>query len=130
MGNIVPLRASFEDVEHAQDGHAIIISTLPEQEPVFIKGTVSAGEEVARVEHAIGRKEHIIIYGRHSNDDTVYAKYDQILKLGGRPLIYTGGLFEWLLLQDIFGDRIQTTATTLDILRYKPAKTIKKYLTN
>ena len=35
--------------------------------------------------------------------------------------IYKGGLFEWLLLQDIYGkDLFPTTTEILDILRYKP----------
>lgn len=129
MGNVVH-KASFEDVEYAQEGHAVIISVLPEHETVLIKGTVLPHDEVGRVEKAIARKEYIIVYGRNSNDEAVYTKYDQLVKLGGRPLVYPGGLFEWLLLQDIFGERLQTTAHTLDILRYRPAKAIKKYLTN
>jgi hypothetical protein len=129
MGNVIQ-RASFEDVEAAQEGAAVIITVLAEHETVLIKGTVPFDEEVARVEHAIRRKEHIIVYGRNSNDEAVYKKYDQLVKLGGRPLVYTGGLFEWLLLQDIYGDRIQTTTKTLDLLKYRPPKGIKKYLTN
>ena len=35
--------------------------------------------------------------------------------------IYNGGLFEWLLLQDIYGeDNFPTTKHILDILKYKP----------
>ena len=35
--------------------------------------------------------------------------------------IYLGGLFEWLLLQDIYGrDLFKTTKNELDILKYKP----------
>ena len=34
--------------------------------------------------------------------------------------LYLGGLFEWLLLQDIFGfDNFPTTTKTIDILKYK-----------
>jgi len=35
-------------------------------------------------------------------------------------------LFEWLLLQDIYGyDEFPTTIKVLDILKYKPSKIIK-----
>ena len=35
--------------------------------------------------------------------------------------LYNGGLFEWLLLQDIYGfDEFPTTKKELDILKYKP----------
>jgi hypothetical protein len=34
--------------------------------------------------------------------------------------VYTGGLFEWLLLQDIYGkDEFPTTSDELDILKYR-----------
>jgi hypothetical protein len=37
--------------------------------------------------------------------------------------LYAGGLFEWLLLQDIFGAaEFPTTKKELDIIKYKPNK--------
>jgi len=39
--------------------------------------------------------------------------------------IYPGGIFEWLLLQDIYGDDMfKTTSKELDILKYKPTNSI------
>ena len=66
----------------------------------------------------------VIVYGTNSNDESVYTKYDQLLKLGIKNVfIYTGGMFEWLLLQDIYGrDLFPTTSRELDILKYKPRK--------
>lgn len=132
MGNSVTRRASFEDVEYAQNGHALLISVLEENDQsVLIEGTVSLENEVAEVEYAISSKRAIIIYGKNANDEKVYVKYDQLVKLGGRPYIYSGGMFEWLLLQDVFGDRIKTTAPTLDILKYRPFNILNtKYLLN
>jgi len=38
--------------------------------------------------------------------------------------MYCGGMFEWLLLQDIYGaNEFPTTARQMDILKYRPAKT-------
>ena len=53
----------------------------------------------------------IIIYGKNSDDQTIYNKYDQLNKLGFYNIyLYSGGLFEWLLLQDIYGrDEFPTT---------------------
>jgi len=53
----------------------------------------------------------------------VYKKYDQLVKLGfSNVFIYLGGLFEWLMLQDIYGyDEFPTTKKELDILKYKAA---------
>ena len=132
MGNSVTRRVSFEDVEYAQKGHALLISVLAENEQsVLIQGTVPLESEVEEVEHAIASKRAIIIYGKNANDEKVYVKYDQVIKLGGRPYIYSGGMFEWLLLQEVFGDRIQTTAHTLDILKYRPFNILNtKYLLN
>jgi hypothetical protein len=52
----------------------------------------------------------------------VETKYDQLVGLGFKSVyIYPGGLFEWLLLQDIYGfDEFPTTKRVLDILKYKP----------
>ena len=63
----------------------------------------------------------IIIYGKNSSDKSVFEKYQQLYKLGFKNIqIYLGGLFEWLLLQDIYGnDVFKTTSNILDILQYK-----------
>ena len=46
---------------------------------------------------------YIVLYGKHSTDDTVDKKYLQLINLGfTNVFIYYGGLFEWLLLQDIY----------------------------
>ena len=41
--------------------------------------------------------------------------------------IYTGGLFEWLLLQDIYGDKnFETTSYEINHLKYKPNASLQK----
>ena len=64
----------------------------------------------------------IIVYDKNSSQDHLYKKYHQLINLGFYEVyVYPGGLFEWLLLQDIYGkDLFQTTTEILDILRYKP----------
>jgi hypothetical protein len=56
----------------------------------------------------------------------MYNKYNQLNSLGFYNVyVYTGGLFEWLLLQDIYGEKdFPTTNIELDILKYKPNKVL------
>ena len=64
----------------------------------------------------------IVVYGKNSNDDTTNKKYQQLLSFGFYNIfLYTGGMFEWLLLQDIYGKELfPTTKKELDLLKYKP----------
>ena len=91
----------------------------------LIQNTVSIQEEEEIINGILKNKySHditIIVYGTNSNDENIYSKYDQLVKLGIKNVfIYTGGMFEWLLLQDIYGnDLFPTTSNELDILKYK-----------
>jgi hypothetical protein len=134
MGNETIQRISFEDVQYAQTTGRLIISTLPSKEQdMLIYKTMSCDQEIKSVESAIQKKEPIIIYGKHCNDPTIYIKYTQIKKLGGTAYLYAGGLFEWLLLQDIYGrDHFLTTSSisVVDLLKYKPSNVLNtNYIT-
>ena len=79
------------------------------------------------------KNKNIVIYGRNCNDEKVYKKYEQLIKLGFRNVyIYVGGMFEWLLLQDIYGNELfPTTSKELDILKYKSPQVFDvKYIGN
>ena len=90
MGNTALRRVNFADVQSAQEGAALIISVLHENDQaVLIFGTVSCREEIEAVEAAIKKKTPILIYGRHANDETIYKKYHHIASLGGHPMVYT-----------------------------------------
>ena len=80
------------------------------------------------------RNIRIVIYGKNSNDASLYNKFDQLQALGFTEVyVYIGGMFEWLLLQDVYGtDEFPTTKQELDILKYKPLGIVSgqtKYLT-
>ena len=127
-----PLNVNYEDVQLAQTSDTVLVSTLPhDDQTILIHKTVPSTHEVSAVEHAIQYNKNIIIYGKNSNDEKMYEQYDKITKLGGRAYVYTGGLFEWLLLQDIYGyELFPTTNKTLDLLKYKPNSILNiKYLT-
>jgi hypothetical protein len=131
MGNAQSIpRINFEDIQYSIKNRetTVIINTLSNTiQDCLIKNTIPSYQEEELINNLIktGRKDiKIIIYGKNSNDDTVYKKYQQLVQLGFyQVFIYTGGLFEWMLLQDIYGaDDFPTTKKELDILKYKGNK--------
>jgi hypothetical protein len=64
----------------------------------------------------------IFIYGLNCNDASVISKATQLKELGfNKVTIYLGGMFEWLMLQDIYGkEHFPTTCREPDLLKYKP----------
>jgi hypothetical protein len=70
--------------------------------------------------------QRIVIYGKNAGDIRVDHKYNQLWKLGFTDIyIYLGGLFEWLLLQDIYGmEEFPTTCRELDILKYRGSRVL------
>jgi hypothetical protein len=124
--------ASFEDVKKTTEKNYILINTLPSTEQnCLIYNTVPIENEVTIVEQAIKNKSIIIIYGYNTNDSTIYKKYKQIRQQlrHKNVFIYAGGMFEWLLMQDIYGkDEFITTSNELDILKYKSISDINKLL--
>ena len=67
----------------------------------------------------------ILIYGSNSTDNTVEIKAKQMIDLGFvNVFLYCGGMFEWLLLQEIYGFKeFPTTiySKTIDLLFYRSA---------
>lgn len=127
MGNVdsVPT-VSFEDVQIflKNPSDYILLNTIDLScQECLILNTLRANYEEERMNYYLtnNNKIPIVIYGRNSSDKTIYQKYKQLQKLGFKNVyIYPGGLFEWLLLQDIYGtENFPTTKKELDILKYK-----------
>jgi hypothetical protein len=123
MGNAPPpsfKKATFEEVA---ENKGVLINVMADTEQgLLIRGTCSLSEEVDLVERAITEKRPIVVYGKNSHDDRIYAKYKQLVDLGGDPRVYIGGLFEWLLLQDVYGfEKFPTTRRELDIYKFRPS---------
>ena len=121
-------RVNFETVQSASrhTDEFFIISTLSVQEQdCLISGTVRAEREESVLNEMLQNSsvpdKKIIVYGKNSRDESPYRKVSQLKELGIKEVfVYTGGLFEWLLLQDIYGVReFPTTTDLLDILKYK-----------
>jgi rhodanese-related sulfurtransferase len=126
------IKINYEDIQYIiknPEGH-ILINTLPSNEQnCLILNTININNEENIINSCIkrGAKDvKIIIYGKNSNDDKLFNKYNQLTSLGFHNVyIYTGGLFEWLMLQDIYGEKdFPTTKKELDILKYKPNKVL------
>jgi len=121
-------RISFEDTQHsiANLKEYVIINTLQSNEQhCLIKNTISYQTEEKTINEYLNQYDFtpkFIIYGKNSNDETVETKSKQLTGLGFQNVyLYMGGMFEWLLLQDIYGiDEFPTTNKFLDILYYKP----------
>jgi len=137
MGNSQSIqKINYEDVQYVikKSENHILINTLNESEQeCLIQNTVNIHKEVELINSLIknGNKQvKILIYGRNCNDEKLYIKYNQFCSLGFYNVyIYMGGLFEWLMLQDIYGiEEFPTTKKELDILKYKPNKVLNVQL--
>lgn len=125
-------KINYEDVQYViknAEAH-ILINTLNENEQeCLLPNTIGIHKEVDLINNLIkhgNKKVRIIVYGRNSNDEKIYTKYNQLTSLGFYNVyIYTGGLFEWLMLQDIYSEKeFPTTKKELDILKFKPNKVL------
>lgn len=133
-------KINYEDMQYAAlkksvykstdyDKKYIIINTMDKNcQSCLIQNTIPIQEEEEIIngilKNTSSNNNTIIVYGMNSNDESIHTKYDQLVKLGIKNVfIYTGGMFEWLLLQDIYGrDLFPTTSRELDLLKYKPRK--------
>ncbi len=123
----------FDDMLHCinnTDKYAII-HTMPAYEQVLIRGTLTPAEEEVFINEYLSKytesNKTIILYGRNCCDDSARQKRAQLLSLGIADVyIYVGGLFEWLLLQDVYGvDEFPTTSRVVDLLAYRHRKSIE-----
>ena len=127
MGNTQSIKKiNYEDMQTIIKNPEIylIINTLPlsEQQCLIVNTTLANEEEIIINKFMKENKSiRIIIYGKNCNDENVNKKYQQLLSLGFYNMfVYFGGMFEWLLLQDIYGkDLFPTTKKELDLLKYK-----------
>lgn len=134
MGNTQSssIKINYEDIQYIiknPENHLLINTLSGAEQNCLIVNTININNEESIINNCIknGKKNiKIIIYGKNSNDEKIYNKYNQLNSLGFyNVFIYTGGLFEWLMLQDIYGEtEFPTTKKELDILKYKPNKVL------
>ena len=128
-------KISFEDMQNAIrfTNQYIIINTMSVTEQEYlIKNTISYQMEENIINELLTnydmKTRKFVVYGKNANDESVEKKYKQLVSLGFMEVyIYSGGMFEWVILQDIYGvDEFPTTRKVLDILKFKPAKMLSQ----
>lgn len=132
MGNTQSMKKiNYEDMQSVIKNPEIylIINTLSQSEQqCLIINTVLANDEELIINRFIKENKsiRIIIYGRNCNDETINQKYQQLYSFGFYNIfVYLGGMFEWLMLQDIYGkDLFPTTKKELDLLKYKSKQSL------
>ena len=126
---------SFENVSSIiknYDGNTmLLINTMKiDDQIILIKNTILAINEEQIISTILDNNNltyyTIIIYGKNNLDTTVYSKYDQLANLGFTNIyIYGAGIFEWLLLRDIYGKELfilNSNDVIINMLDYKPNK--------
>ena len=130
MGNTQSIKKiNYEDMQTIIKNPEVylIINTLPvSDQQCLIVNTTPANDEEKIINKFMKENKsiRIIIYGKNCNDENVNKKYQQLLSLGFYNIfVYFGGMFEWLMLQDIYGkDLFPTTKKELDLLKYKSSQ--------
>ena len=139
MGNTTSTRkVNFEDVQHSMKNKNkfLLINTLDSsRQDILIKNNIPINKEEEVINQLIKTNQsiNIIVYDENANAPNLMKKYDQLIGLGFiNVFLYPGGLFEWLLLQDIYGyDNFPTTKQETDILKFKGKSVFNNfYLTN
>ena len=125
-------KVNFEDIQFVlknTESHILINTLDSNEQSCLIPNTINASQEETIINKLIksGNKGvKIIVYGSNCNDEKIYKKQTQLCGLGFYNVcIYTGGMFEWMLLQDIYGNNdFPSTTKELDILKFKPRKVL------
>lgn len=113
MGVSISLeKVSACDIRYIQEkcsNDYVLITTIDNNNTPLIKGTVHPRDEEAVINGMLrgsgSSTKGVIVYGKNSQDMSVINKYKQLLQLNiGEIYIYTGGLFEWLLLYKKYPD--------------------------
>ena len=128
-------KVNFEDIKEVikQTNKFILINTLKiDQQECLITGTIDVTKEEGIINNCLkyNKSVKIILYGKNSNEVSLFKKYEQLTNLGFTNVyLYPGGLFEWLCLQDIYGyEEFPTTTKELDILKFKPSSGFENLL--
>lgn len=131
------IKIGFEDIKiviektRINSNEYIIINTMPDTFQMnLISGTIYALTEESIINNILDNYEmkhkKIVLYGLNTIDETVEKKAKQLQTLGFSEIfIYYSGMFEWLLLQELYGhDEFPTTEKiqSIDILKYRPRK--------
>jgi len=131
------IKIGFEDIKYIQvlsSADYILINTMPiDFQTNVIYTTISATNEESIINRLMDQYDmkriKVVLYGLSATDDSVERKAKQLQSLGFPEIyIYSGGMFEWLLLQELYGfAEFPTTVKTVsftDIIKYRPNKVL------
>jgi len=119
---------NYEDIQRGIENKNRIIIHIMDNDALLISGTTLIDKETATINRLLNDREYdtnIIVYGKNTDDyERLNKKRNQLIMLGFRNVwVYLGGLFEWILLQDVFGKiQFPTTNVVRDIISYSPKK--------
>ena len=110
---------TFQELQQRKDYNTgLLVNTLPlHRQQYLIKGTLPGLEESSKINEYLHKNKqvHIVLYGLDCNDRSVMTKFAQLKTLGfSNVFIYRGGLFEWSLLQEVYGSNFPTEGTLAD----------------
>jgi hypothetical protein len=131
-------KADFEDVKYAiqNPSKIFLINTMSSlEQDILIQKSVHSQDEEKVVNELLSSfnieisNVTIIIYGKNANDASIETKYHQMKKLGFQHVyIYYGGMFEWALLNELYGtEEFPTTQKIRDILKFKSSNSAIAY---
>ena len=113
------------------DTNTLIINTLKSgEQECLILNTIDYNREQEifnkLIENYDFKSKKIVIYGKNCNDNSAINKANQLIDLGFQYIyVYNAGLFEWILLQEIYSEEhFKTTSIVTDILKFKSEKII------
>jgi hypothetical protein len=127
-------RVGYEDILVAiktPDQYLLINTLFSSEQQVLIPTTLSFYDEEnvinGLIRDGVLHKHHIIVYGKNNCDETSEKKCRQLIKLGfSNVYIYSGGMFEWCLLQDVYSNKnFPTTQPIKDLLYFRPLPQIE-----
>lgn len=126
-----PRMLNFQDMQYIinHSDSYLLINTLPiDEQQCILPKTIRPEAEVDYINELLLKRKKtslsIVVYGKNCNDSTVVQKQQQLLSLGfEKVFVYFGGMFEWLLLQDIYSESLfPTTSKEKDILKFLASK--------
>jgi hypothetical protein len=123
-------KLNYQDMQNivnnnTTNGKYLIINTLDiNNQDCLIKNTLSPENEIIELNKYINKNKNvnIVIYGENCTDRKVSNKYDDLISIHKftNVYVYVGGLFEWLLLQDYYGEaHFPTTTIPITPLKYR-----------
>ncbi len=113
---------NFDDMKIAVERGYIICHIMDEIDgTILIKNTLSVKDEIKKINDLIKQSkfdETIVLYGRNYTDlELIVQRFQHLISFGfTRVFIYVGGLYEWILMQNLYGDKLFPTNVIVDFI--------------